>query len=73
MSDNNNKQLGCCGYDETSYKPPTTSPMGRAKIRAAVLDFTGKRRSLPAMQVGAQGSNPSYPIQNVGSTSRIWL
>ncbi len=24
---NPDKKLGCCGYDELAYKPPTTRPM----------------------------------------------
>ena len=54
---NRKKELGCCGYDETSYKPPTTTPM-RATMRAAQLDWTGKK---------------NYPVENVQTTSRIWL
>lgn len=23
-------ELGCCGYDELAYKPPTVKPIGRA-------------------------------------------
>lgn len=29
-------ELGCCGYDELAYKPPTTKPL-RLGIRAAVM------------------------------------
>lgn len=25
-------ELGCCGYDELEYKPPTTKPIGRAAV-----------------------------------------
>jgi len=27
-------ELGCCGYDELSYKPPVTKPIGRANVVA---------------------------------------
>ena len=26
------KELGCCGYDELDYKPPTTTAMRPSKI-----------------------------------------
>ncbi len=70
---NKKKELGCCGYDETSYKPPTTTPM-RATMRAAKLDWTGKGNKFPVRQIGAPADqNSAYPIGNMQTTSRIWL
>lgn len=33
--------MGCCGYDELAYKPPTTRPMNAANL--TTKRFKGQR------------------------------
>lgn len=43
-------ELGCCGYDELAYKPPTTRPL---RLGMPTINLTPKRSS-------------NYPIANLG-------
>lgn len=51
-------ELGCCGYDELEYKPPTTRPIGRAGIRAASVNFNRR---------------PSYRVANARMSGGAWV
>lgn len=60
-------ELGCCGYDELAYKPPTTKPIGRGKIRAAVVNFNNSRNAIPVRQIGRP--LPPAPIYSLGNVA----
>jgi hypothetical protein len=50
------KKMGCCGYDELAYKPPTTRP-----IFATNLNARPQQRGNP----GGFGAGILFPIKNL--------
>jgi hypothetical protein len=63
---NNHAHMGCCGYDDLGYKPPTTSPMSSASQRAAakpVQSDPGYVRPILTMN-GRQPSTGGYRVGN---------
>lgn len=50
------KKLGCCGYDELAYKPPTTRPLNAADLVTKKLKG---HRNLGSGQ-------PTYRVSNLG-------
>lgn len=66
---NNHAHLGCCGYDELGYKPPTTTPFSLSR-RKPPTKLQGDPRYV--QRVMMNGSRPSmggaYPVENL----RVW-
>lgn len=52
----NKKKLGCCGYDELAYKPPTTRPLLATDL--SVRREQNERR-------GGFGAGILFPISNL--------
>jgi hypothetical protein len=53
------KKMGCCGYDELAYKPPTTRPMFASNVNAKKLHGQG-----------GFGAGILYPITNIPQERR---
>ena len=51
------KKMGCCGYDELAYKPPTTRPLFATNLTT--------RRQQQQGNPGGFGAGILFPVQNL--------
>lgn len=67
---NNHAHLGCCGYDDLGYKPPTTSPMSSARRKPPAKLQGDPNFVRPILTLNGRGPSmgSAFPIGNM----RLW-